>query len=289
MRTKEEMLSLITDTARGDDRIRAVYMGGSRANPRARQDIFQDYDIGYIVRDTKPFREDKHWIDRFGKRLYMQYPEEFIYSTADVKKSYGWLIQFADGNRMDLHVCTPESARDEWLADHMYIVLLDKDGILPAQHISADSHYWIRRPTQKHFLDTANEFWWCLNNVAKGLWREELPYVMDMLDSYVRPMLMRMIEWQVGAEHAFSVSIGKSGKYMRHFVSSTLYEHYLSTYSGAGVPDVWRAVFSMCDLFDQVAGEVSRLLGFTYNTDEAKNSRGFLQRVKNLPKDAAEV
>ena len=49
MRSEQEMLELIVDTAKRDGRIRAVIMNGSRANPNAPQDIFRDFDIVYIV------------------------------------------------------------------------------------------------------------------------------------------------------------------------------------------------------------------------------------------------
>ena len=76
MRTEEEMIQMIQDTARKDDRIRAAYLEGSRANPKVPKDMFQDYDVVYIVEETESFQRDKSWIDRFGKRLYMQYPED---------------------------------------------------------------------------------------------------------------------------------------------------------------------------------------------------------------------
>lgn len=60
MRSEQEMFDLILNTAREDKRIRAVYMNGSRTNPNAPKDIFQDYDIVYVVRDTRPFIEDWH-------------------------------------------------------------------------------------------------------------------------------------------------------------------------------------------------------------------------------------
>ena len=50
MRSDKEMFDLILDIAKGDDRIRAVYMNGSRTNPNAILDIFQDYDIVYVVK-----------------------------------------------------------------------------------------------------------------------------------------------------------------------------------------------------------------------------------------------
>lgn len=53
MRSEQEMFDLILNTAREDKRIRAVYMNGSRTNPNAPKDIFQDYDIVYVVRETR--------------------------------------------------------------------------------------------------------------------------------------------------------------------------------------------------------------------------------------------
>ena len=76
MRDEKEMLGLIIETARLDERIKAVWMNGSRANPHAKRDLFQDYDIVYLVEETKPFYEDASWIDRFGERLYAQRPDE---------------------------------------------------------------------------------------------------------------------------------------------------------------------------------------------------------------------
>ncbi len=76
MRTEAEMYDLILSIANNDERIRAVYLNGSRTNPNAPKDIFQDYDVVYVVNEAKPFIEDKEWINLFGEILYMQYPDE---------------------------------------------------------------------------------------------------------------------------------------------------------------------------------------------------------------------
>ena len=76
MRSEQEMMDLILETAKQDERIRAVYMNGSRTNPDAPKDIFQDYDIVYVVEETESFIQDKEWIRRFGETLFMQYPDE---------------------------------------------------------------------------------------------------------------------------------------------------------------------------------------------------------------------
>lgn len=61
MRSQQEMLDLIVNVARNEEQVRTVIMNGSRANPNASQDIFQDFDIVYLVTDVAPFKRNFHW------------------------------------------------------------------------------------------------------------------------------------------------------------------------------------------------------------------------------------
>ena len=254
MRTEAEMISLIKDIAFKEENIRAAYIEGSRTNPNAPKDIFQDYDIVYIVTTTKPFREDKEWINNFGKILYMHYPEDNVFYPSDVENCYGWQIQFADGNRMDLHVCTKENA----LANlELYQILVDKDGIVPYPQETTDERYWVKEPREIEFKCTCSDFWWCLNNVAKGLWRNELPYAMDVINFVLRPHLKRLLEWKMGIENNFSVSAGKSCKYFKKYLQEETYRQFLATYSIAEIESIWNSVFEMCDLFQSTAVELT--------------------------------
>lgn len=284
MRNEQEMFNLILNVAKSDKRIRAVFMNGSRTNPNAVKDIFQDYDIVYVVEETKSFREQSSWIDQFGERLYMQYPDE-----NDVDNSYGWLIQFTDGNRLDLHVCTLSYVLKEIEQDRLCRILLDKDKCLPNMPESTDKDYWVKKPTEHNFFDTCNEFWWCLNNVAKGLWRGEIPYVMDMLNYCVRPQLIRLMEWNIGFDTNFTVSAGKSGKYMYRWLEKQTWNTFLQTYPSGEVESIWKSVFIMCDLFNDIAKNVSCSMDIKYNQMEADNSLKFLKDVHVLPKNAKEI
>lgn len=290
MRTEQEMYELILNTAREDDRIRAVYMNGSRTNENAPRDIFQDYDVVYVVTENRPFYTDRGWIDRFGKRLYMQCPDEMDAlrgEEVDFDACYGWLIQFADGNRLDLHVEPVE--RNGFLEDKLCRILLDKDGILTGMAEPTDEDYWVRKPAEGEFLAVCNEFWWCTNNVAKGLFRDEIPYVQDMLNFYVRTQLVKLLEWKVGILTDFTVSCGKSGKYMYRWLPKQVWGRFLQTWCGPEQEEIWEAVFLLCDLFAETAEEVSGQLGYTYNSEEAENARMYLAHVRRLPKDAKEV
>lgn len=286
MRTEAKMISLIKDIAFKEENIRAAYIEGSRTNPNAPKDIFQDYDIVYIVTTTKPFREDKEWINNFGKILYMHYPEDNVFYPSDVENCYGWQIQFADGNRMDLHVCTKENA----LANlELYQILVDKDGIVPYPQETTDERYWVKEPREIEFKCTCSDFWWCLNNVAKGLWRNELPYAMDVINFVLRPHLKRLLEWKMGIENNFSVSAGKSCKYFKKYLQEETYRQFLATYSIAEIESIWNSVFEMCDLFQSTAVELSKKQKFVYDFEQAENSLSFLHHVRKLPANAKEI
>src|SRR5512136_1010745 len=129
MRSEQEILNLVLETARNDDRIRAVLMNGSRVNPNAPRDIFQDFDFIYIVTDVAPFRLNLEWIKRFGELMILQLPEDMQDPPPDNDGGYGYLMQFTDGNRIDLGICPLEQVQ-EGLQDSLTVVLLDKDGII---------------------------------------------------------------------------------------------------------------------------------------------------------------
>lgn len=63
------MLELILETARADPRVRVVILNGSRANPNAPPDPFQDFDVVYAVKDVPSFRHDRDWLKRFGELM----------------------------------------------------------------------------------------------------------------------------------------------------------------------------------------------------------------------------
>lgn len=289
MRTEQEMYRLILETAENDERVLAVYMNGSRTNVNVPKDIFQDFDIVFVVRETAGFICDTTWINKFGDILYMQYPDESPDYPSDKENLYGWLIQFTDGNRLDLHVETVKHAQNTIGNDKLCKILLDKKGILPEVYESTDKDYWVKKPTKDQYLCACNEFWWCLNNVAKGLWREEIPYVQDMVNFHVRKQLEKMLSWKVGILTDFTVSVGKSGKYMYQWIEKKEWETYLSTYFTGRVYEAWEAVMTMCDLFEQTARYVGDKLEFNYNEREGKNARGFLEHVRHLPKEAKEI
>ena len=278
MRTEKEMLDLIINTAKEEERIRAVLMVGSRADSNAPKDIYQDYDICYYVKDVTPFYNNMEWIEeKFGKPAIMQLPEVMTHPALPPigDGHFTYLMIFEDGNRIDLsidfnpHIDEGEPA----------IVLLDKDGMF--LKINPSENYWnIKPPKEEIYFDTCNEFWWCLNNVAKGIARDELSYTMDMFHKYVRDILNQMLEWHIGMKTDFSVSAGKQGKYFKNYLSQEMYSEYKKTYSDSEYDNIWNSVFTACNLFRKAAIEVADFFHYTYNKLEDDNMICYLEKVR---------
>lgn len=257
-------------------------MNGSRVNPNVMQDDFQDYDVIFVVTETSSFINDKNWINNFGKPYYFQLPDENPNFPNDKENFYGYLVQFEDGVRLDIHIETLSHALENIKNDSLCKMLIDKNNYLPKIPESSDKAYWVKKPTQEQFLACCNEFWWCTNNLAKGLWRKEILYVQDMTNFVVRKQLEKMLSWKAGIKNNFSVSVGKSAKYLQNYIDESEYNLYLQTFFNCDIEIAWKSIFLMCDLFEKISVEVANKLGYSYNFDEAKNARDFLDRVRKL-------
>jgi aminoglycoside 6-adenylyltransferase len=288
MRSEQEMLDLILDTARKDGRIRAVIMNGSKVNPQAPKDFFQDYDIVYVVTEKESFLADPGWIRIFGELMILQLPDEMSDPPPEGGDIYGYLMQFTDGNRIDLSLC-PVDKITLLEGDSLTLTLLDKDGILPKFPPPDDSSNFPTPPTTRQFFDCTNEFWWVLPYVAKGLWRREIVYAKHMLDRYVREQLDKMLVWYVGIRTDFRKSPGKMGKYLEKYLEQDLWQLLLRTYSDADYEHTWQALFSSGQLFRKIAIPVAQHFGFEYPYRDDERVSAHILHVYDLPRDAKEM
>ncbi len=276
MRSPEEMQSLILKIANEDERIRAVTLGGSRANSDCPADIYQDFDIVFYVKDVDPFWDNMPWIKKnFGSPLLIQKPESMKLIAPDNNGNFVYLMLFPDGNRIDLCI----TAHSYESNGEPVILLLDKDGSFPEIKIRKD-YWYVQKPDSKLFRDCCNEFHWCLNNVAKGIAREELSYAMEQLNHYVRDMLLLMLDWFIGAQHDFKISTGKNGKYYKKLLPTALYDRFCKSYSDAKFSNIWNAAFEALALFGSAARTVAAELHFAYDEAEEHGIEQYMKAVR---------
>lgn len=150
MRSEDQMMELVLEVARRDERVRAVTLEGSRTNPNVPRDIFQDYDISYHVTEMDSFLKNPGWVDVFGERVIMQTPEDMAMFPPELGNRFSYLMLFTDGNRIDMTLIPIEEKEAYCQEDKLLKVLLDKDGTFP---VIPRRQMWIigssapRRPT----------------------------------------------------------------------------------------------------------------------------------------------
>lgn len=277
MRSEKEMMELILQVAKEDERVRSVAMNGSRTNSNVPKDTFRDYDIVYLVSDLQSFLINPDWITVFGKRIIMQTPEDMAMFPPGLGGRFTYLMLLEDGNRIDL-MLVPIEEKDMYCSeDELTVILLDKDGNMPKLSEPTDKGYWIKKPSADFFADCCNEFWWVSTYVAKGLWRQEILYAYDHLNS-VREMLLTMLEWKVGIETNFSLSIGKNRKYLKSYLDNHMWERLMKTYPSGDYEQVWNAFFETIDLFEQVAIEVANILEYQYPFEDTNKLKQYLTK-----------
>jgi aminoglycoside 6-adenylyltransferase len=282
MRSEQEMMDLIINTAKDDNRIRAVYMSGSRVDPYATHDSYSDFDIVYIVKDIQSFTNNEQWLERFGDRLILQKPDDWYSHPYDYNSNqkFAYLMQYKDGNRIDLTLVDIENMQEKINDKEPRIILLDKDGINGLHTIKVDDYYYIQEPSKEEFRDCCNEFWWLSVNAAKGLCREELMFVKFSMEHYEMAMFLKMLNWSIGIDNNFSVSKGKFYKYFKRYLSESDMNRFTNIFPNGTFDDIWNKLFEMCKFFNEIASKAAAQFKFEYLEYEAENIMKYLKTLQ---------
>ncbi|MBM9447069.1 aminoglycoside 6-adenylyltransferase [Staphylococcus ureilyticus] len=266
MRTEKEMLDLILNIAKQDKNIKAVCMNGSRVNEKIKPDIHQDFDIVYIVENLEDIIADLEWINQFGNRIITQFPEAQDLYPSELEERYPILMLFDDYNRIDLTLLSKNKLSEYLVEDKLIKILLDKDNLLPKNNSVSEASYWISKPYQKLFDECINEFYWVSTYVMKGIWRNELLYLIDHLN-ICRRMLLLMLAWDKGYKFDFQVNFGKSFKYLPNYLGSNKNSELTSTYPHLNTNEIKEALYKMTEMFDYAAVMVSKKCKLNYDTE----------------------
>ena len=259
MRTDTEMMNLILQIAESLQ-VEAVALSGSRANPRAPKDEFQDYDVVYIVDDLEDLISDLSWLDQYGNR--------FIEQHNRLGHRHLYLMLFEDGNRIDLTLC-PKEHIQEWVdSEANFEVIKDDNGLFEAyQPIS--KRYWTAPPTEEEFAASCNEFWWVLAYVVKAIRRNQLIYATDHLYGICQQELLKVLAWQVTSDRGV-VDIGKNYKYLFQYLPAEQEKEFSALLDLSNFDKITQSLFSTMKGFDREAQILAQKMGFTYDKEVAE-------------------
>ena len=258
-RSEAQMLRLILQTSE-TLKIEAVALSGSRTNPKALQDEFQDYDVVYVVDDLDNLTSDLSWLDRFGKRLIEQY------NVLGHRRLY--LMLFEDGNRIDLTLC-PKDYIQEWVDSEAGFTVLEDPEHLFEPYSPNTERYWTNSATEKDFEKVCNEFWWVSAYVVKGICRNQLIYATDHLYGICQQEFLKILAWQVASDRG-TVDIGKNYKYLFQYLPTEKEKEFSALLDFSSVEKLTQSMFATMQLFHREAQILAQKMGFDYDKEVAE-------------------
>lgn len=283
MRNEKEVLNQLLTFAENNSMVRAVLLNGSRVNPNIDNDIFSDYDVKFAVTDPEYFLNNQEWIKYFGEIIIMQ--QNNIHEHGE--EWYIFLMIFSDGVRIDLSFIKAENISN-YLDDSLTLKLMDKDNIIKDLDSPSDKSYFIQKPRKEEFDKTINNFWWVSTYVAKGIWREELPYAKCMFDVIVRESLKKLIDWYIGMNHNWEINTGTVGRWFEELLPNELWESYKKTYAGSNYEEIWSSLMEAGNLARILGSEIANQLEYTYPIEDDERVVKYLKWIYELPKDGTD-
>lgn len=272
MRDETEMLDLILQTAK-TIQVKAVAMSGSRTNPKAPKDEFQDYDVVYVVDDLDNLTSDLSWLDQFGKRIIEQ---EVALDHRRLN-----LMLFEDGNRIDLTLCPKEHIK-EWVdSEAGFTVLEDEKGLFES-YSPSPKRFWIHPASETDFKNSCNEFWWVSAYVVKGICRHQVIYATDHLYGICQQELLKVFAWQVAADKG-TVDIGKNYKYLFNYLPNAKEKEFSNLLDFSSLDKITQSLFATMQLFHQEAQSLAHKMGLDYDKEVTEKMIEYAEeRVKKF-------
>ena len=259
MRTEPQMLDLIFQTAKVLQ-VNAVAMSGSRTNPNAPKDEFQDYDVVYVVDDLDNLTSDLAWLDQFGTRIIEQH------NVLGNRRLY--LMLFEDGNRIDLTLC-PKDHIQEWVdSEADYTVLKDEKGLFES-YTTSPERYWTSPASEIDFEKACNEFWWVSAYVVKGICRKQVIYATDHLYGICQQELLKVLAWQVAGDKG-TIDVGKNYKYLFNYLPAEKEKKFSNLLDFSSKEKITQSLFATMQLFHQEAQFLAQKMGFDYDKEVAE-------------------
>lgn len=259
MRTETEMFDVILQTAKVLQ-VETVAMSGSRTNPKAPKDVFQDYDVVYVVDDLDNLTSNLTWLNQFGTRIIEQH------NILGNRRLY--LMLFEDDNRIDLTLCPKEYIK-EWVdSEAAYTVLIDEKSLFES-YSPNPQRYWTSPATEIDFEKTCNEFWWVSAYVVKGICRKQVIYATDHLYGICQQELLKVLAWQVTSDRG-RVDIGKNYKYLFNYLPAEKEKEFSALLDFSSIEKITQSLLATIQLFHQEAQSLAQKMGFAYDKEVAE-------------------
>lgn len=261
--SKQELLQRFLDWARSQPDIRAVALVGSAVRVDRPADEWSDYDLIVVASDPGIYLTSTEWLAQIGSSWCS------ILETAPTGQPVERRVLFEGGFDIDFIILSIDDARQGFenmpmiaeISQRGRKVLWDKDGILPEIPASPGTAPAAQQPTGELFLEVVNDFWFHVAWTAKKLRRGELWSAKKCCDTYLKDLLLQMIEWEAQAANGWKLDTWFNGRFLEHWALPQTMEELHQVFAGYKTEDVWRALEATTKMFRRIAQETAVHLG----------------------------
>jgi len=293
LRSEKEILDAVVNWASEEKDVRAVIITSSRANPNALRDIFTDYDIEFAVTDIGKYLSHDSWLYNFGEPIEIIKEDEQAFNGEFAMR----MVIYADYIKIDFRIHTvvkfheqilKKQLPDDW--DIGCKVLIDKDSMTADLKKPTFNAFTIAPPSEEEFSATVKNFWWDTTYVAKSLWRDELFYAKYIFENIIRfNYLKKIIEWRIGSRSNEKITTNKYGRLFKKYLTPDEWESIEATFAGSNISENWDALFAAMNVFRNFSKDIASKMNFNYPDKLDEEITFYIQKIRDLEKDAKEI
>lgn len=265
---REQWLNTFSTWAERQPALRAVLVVGSSARKDHPADGWSDLDLVVIATDPDVYLGSTDWFGDLGEPLF-----HIVERTSE-----GELIErrvlFGSGLDVDFMVASVERAKRGFPGTFIPIVmqrgwtiLLDKDGLVPVLPAVPAPQGASALPSAPEFDEVVNDTWfhaaWCAKKLRRGeLWKATI-----CCDAYLKPLLLRMIEWHAAGERGLDTWY--DGRFLEQWADPSVLQDLSETFARYRTEEVDGALWATLHLFHRLAKDVAARAGLLYPAPQA--------------------
>lgn len=281
----ERLVDRLVAWAGREENIRVVLAVGSRARADRPADEWADLDLILAARDPTPYLASADWLGEIGTPwlTFLERTPEGVAYERRVLFEGGLDVDLIPKSLASFEQMLQESLPplETGLLRRGALVLVDKEGLASRLAAAASTQPAVVPPTEHEFAEAVADFTYHTVWTAKKLRRGELWWAKSCCDSYLKGLLMRMIEWH--ARSGGAKARGR-GRFLEEWADPRVLAALPSAFARYDSEDVWRALLATTDLYCWLAGETAEKLGYAYPLPGAGHAADLVGRLFNQRK-----
>lgn len=257
----------------------AIIVIGSRARQQNTADQYSDLDIMMVVSDVRSFLEKDDWLNQIA-RFYISFVETTIAGQKEKR------VLFEDAQDVDFIFLSKDSMKTilesedgKGILARGNRILVDKIGISEQlKQISASMRSY-SPPGEQEFLNLVNDFWFHAVWAAKRIARGEQWVAKTCLDSYLKGLLLSMMEFHAHATKGFDYDTWHNGRFLEEWADCSIVKKIPATFAAYNKKTMVYALQETMELFGSLAEEATRSLTYSYPSSAEEYARKCVSEI----------